>query len=76
MAFVCKSERALNFQPTDVPAALLEKRMNPNLGPGVYLGHKDFSPTKPAQAPFQSSKVREVSEVTNFNPGMVCSLLS
>lgn len=69
MAFICKSERVLKFTPTDVTPKPLEELSNPRVGPGAYLGHGRFSETRPSVAPFLSSHPREVSEVTNMNPG-------
>ncbi|CDW79823.1 UNKNOWN [Stylonychia lemnae] len=69
MAFLCKSERVLNFNPNDVTQKHFEDQTNPQLGPGTYFGVKQFSNTKQSLVPFQTSKVREISEVTNKNPG-------
>lgn len=69
MAFVCKSERVLKFNPNDVSTKPFDEMSNTNIGPGTYIGYKNFSNTKPALAPFQTSKIRELNEVTNVNPG-------
>ncbi len=76
MAFICKSERVLKFTPTDVTPKLLEDMTNPNVGPGAYLGHQKFTDPRPSVAPFSSSHPREVSEVTNRNPGITSIIIS
>ena len=70
MAFVCKSERVLKFNPTDAVPKTFEDNSNSKLGPGTYFGHKEFTVAKPSIVPFQSSKNREINEVININPGI------
>lgn len=57
MAFVFKSSR-------DDP----HSRSNPMLGPGRYIGHKDYR-FEPAFAPFSSNCPRKKDEVISSTPG-------
>ena len=38
MAFICKSERVLKFEPNYVQTKPQEELSNPLIGPGSYLG--------------------------------------
>ena len=66
MAFVYRAERHLDMS---------KKEGNP-LGPGAYVGHKDYK-VKPSQAPFSSQVTREAvtaaikdpSQIKNYTPG-------